>query len=177
MPSLAVRPYQSHPVKHRRRQSLPSYRSAVRADELEGSVLYWGDEWNDPEETEMQFLESSWQFLESSWASWDKLHAQIRAWRRPDYNDIRSYSLPVSESFQIASREYTTINIDPDIMSGAPCIAGTRIPVYMILDAVEYYGSPELVLKSYPRLTPEQVRDAIGFAKIVVECPLGDDEP
>ena len=49
--------------------------------------------------------------------------------------------------------------------------------MYMILDAVEYYGSSEDVLKSYPSLTPEQVKDAIGFAKIVVECPLGDDEP
>jgi uncharacterized protein (DUF433 family) len=65
--------------------------------------------------------------------------------------------------------------MDPATMAGAPCIAGTRIPVYMVLDAVEHYGSLDVTL-SYPRLTLQQVKDAIGFAKLVVECPI-DDRP
>lgn len=132
--------------------------------------MYGNDVWQASERTEVQLTEDAWNFVHI-------LRENIQAWRRLDYNEIRSYSIPVSGSFQIAAREYPAIKVDPDIMGGAPCVAGTRIPVYMILDAVEYYGSPEGVLKSYPNLTPEQVKDAIGFAKIVVECPLGDDEP
>jgi uncharacterized protein (DUF433 family) len=59
-------------------------------------------------------------------------------------------------------------------MAGAPCIRGTRIPVYMVLDAIEHYGGVEAALRSYPRLTIQQIKDAIGFAKLVVECPIDD---
>lgn len=101
----------------------------------------------------------------------------VQAWRRSADDDVRAYSLPVSESFQIAMREHPAVSVNPDVMGGAPCVDGTRIPVYMILDAVEHHGSAEGALESYPNLTVEQVKGAIGFAKIVVECPLGDDEP
>ena len=73
--------------------------------------------------------------------------------------------------FQEAVSVYSGISVDRSTMAGAPCIAGTRIPVYMVLDAVEYYGSLD-VTPSYPHLTLQQVKDAIGFAKLVVECPL-----
>jgi uncharacterized protein (DUF433 family) len=42
----------------------------------------------------------------------------------------------------------------------------------MVLDAIEYYGSLEGVSKSYPNLTLQQIKDAVGFSKLVVECPL-----
>ena len=61
-------------------------------------------------------------------------------------------------------------------MAGAPCVEGTRIPVYMILDAIECCGSIEGALESYPRLTLEQVKEAIGFAKLVVECPIEHED-
>lgn len=161
--------FQHHPIQSRRVRSLPSNRLVFGTDASRGEALYTNYVWHAFERTKEQSMEDAWNFTH--------IREIIQAWRRPDYNEIRSYSIPVSESFQIAAREYPAIKIDPDIMGGAPCVAGTRIPVYMILDAVEYYGSPEAVVKSYPNLTPEQVKDAIGFAKIVVECPLGDDEP
>jgi uncharacterized protein (DUF433 family) len=86
----------------------------------------------------------------------------------------RSYSVPLIESFQQARSEYPGISVDPEIMSGAPCIAGTRVPVYMILDAIEYHGSVEGAVRSYPRLTVRQLKDALGFAKSVLECPIDD---
>ena len=101
----------------------------------------------------------------------------VQAWREFAVDEVRAYSLLVSESFQIAMSDYPAVSVNPDVMSGAPCVDGTRIPVYMILDAVEHHGSLHGALESYPNLTAEQVKDAIGFAKIVVECPLGDDKP
>lgn len=88
--------------------------------------------------------------------------------------DARSYALPLSEVFETAAKECPAINIDPSVMAGAPCIVGTRIPVYGVLDAIEHHGTLDGVLKSYPRLSIDQVKEAVMFAKLVVECPLED---
>lgn len=89
-------------------------------------------------------------------------------------DEAREYMLPLAEVFRFASTEYREISIDTDIMAGAPCIAGTRIPVYMVLDSIEYHGSLDSALNSYPQLTMQQIKEAIGFAKLVVECPIDD---
>jgi uncharacterized protein (DUF433 family) len=90
-------------------------------------------------------------------------------------SDLRSYALPVAEAFQAASKQYPSIRVDSEVMAGAPCLRDTRIPVYMVLDAIEYHGNVEAALCSYPSITLQQVKDAIGFAKLVVECPLDDN--
>ena len=113
--------------------------------------------------------------MDRVWESLQQYREHVQAWRESDVDEVRAYSLPVSESFQIAMSDYPTVSVNPNVMGGAPCIDGTRIPVYMILDAIEHHGSPDGALESYPNLTAEQVKDAIGFAKVVVECPLGDD--
>ncbi|PYV33175.1 MAG: hypothetical protein DMG22_10825 [Acidobacteria bacterium] len=88
--------------------------------------------------------------------------------------DVRSYAVVLAEVFRTAAKQCPLIGTDPHVMAGAPCIAGTRIPVYGVLDALEHLGTIDGVLQSYPRLTTEQVKDAIMFAKLVVECPLED---
>lgn len=100
---------------------------------------------------------------------------QVEWWRASQENEARHYSLALAEVFQTAKQVYPSVSMDVEVMAGAPCIQGTRIPVYMILDAIEYHGSLEGALESYPGLTIEQVKQAIGFAKLVVECPLGDE--
>jgi len=92
-----------------------------------------------------------------------------------DSGEVRYYSLPLAEVFQAASQVYPSVSVDAKVIAGAPCIRGTRIPVYMILDAIEHHGSLEGALESYPRLTIEQVKQSVGFAKLVVECPLGGE--
>jgi len=88
--------------------------------------------------------------------------------------DARSYAVPLAQAFHNAAKACPAIKIDPDVMAGAPCVAGTRIPVYGVLDAIEHHGTLDGVLQSYPRLNIDQVRDAVLFAKLVVECPLED---
>jgi uncharacterized protein (DUF433 family) len=95
-------------------------------------------------------------------------------WNQRD-TDVRYYSISLVEAFNMAHKEYPSISVDPEVMAGAPCVAGTRIPVYMILDAIEHHGTVEGALESYPRLNIDQVRDAVGFAKLIVECPIGDE--
>jgi uncharacterized protein (DUF433 family) len=62
--------------------------------------------------------------------------------------------------------------MDEEILGGTPRIAGTRIPVYMVLDAVEYYGDLEGARRSYPQLSLEQVKEAVGFAGALLEHPV-----
>ena len=96
---------------------------------------------------------------------------------RSDHSDVdlRQYFVSLHESFKMAATQYQSVSVDPNVMGGAPCIQGTRIPVYMVLDAIEHCGEVEAAIRSYPRLTIQQVKDAIGFAKLVVECPIDDE--
>ena len=96
-------------------------------------------------------------------------------WRvKASDEDTAHYAVPVVDVFQSATKQYSSITADPEVMGGAPCVRNTRIPVYMIRDAIEYYGNLEGALRSYPSITLQQVRDVIGFAKLVVECPIED---
>ena len=50
--------------------------------------------------------------------------------------------------------------IDPEIMSGEPCFAGTRVPVRALLDYIEGGDTIDEFLKQYPTVTRKQ---AIAF--------------
>lgn len=50
--------------------------------------------------------------------------------------------------------------IDPEIMSGTPCFAGTRVPVRNLLDYIEGGDSLDVFLQQFPSVSREQ---AVGF--------------
>ncbi|KPK35862.1 MAG: hypothetical protein AMK70_04535 [Nitrospira bacterium SG8_35_1] len=56
------------------------------------------------------------------------------------------------------------ITVDPMICHGKACIKGTRIMVSIILDNLAEGVSQEEILKSYPSLTPEDIKAAISYA-------------
>ena len=53
------------------------------------------------------------------------------------------------------------IESNPSIMMGKPVIAGTRIPVELILEKFAAGETIEQLLEEYPRLTEEGVRAAL----------------
>ena len=57
------------------------------------------------------------------------------------------------------------IVVDTGVHFGQPCIMGTRIPVYCVLEFVEE-GIPfqEIVSKYYPDITAEDVRACVEYA-------------
>ncbi len=55
------------------------------------------------------------------------------------------------------------IESNPSIMMGKPVIAGTRIPVELILEKFAAGETIEELLESYPRLTRESVLAAFHF--------------
>mgnify|MGYP001580828286 CR=1 FL=1 len=61
------------------------------------------------------------------------------------------------------------IDINPNIMFGKPVIAGTRIPVEIILEKLADGIPTEEVLQDYPRLTKTDIREALLFANRLVK--------
>jgi len=57
------------------------------------------------------------------------------------------------------------IQVDPRVAFGKPVVAGTRIPVYMVLELVEAGYTPrQIVTEFYPTLTENDVRACIHYA-------------
>ena len=82
------------------------------------------------------------------------------------------YGMPLHLAFERASGQYPAITIDPDMQAGAPCVAGSRVQVFMVLDALQALSSIDAVRQHwYPDLSEQQIKDAIGFAKSVIEDP------
>lgn len=56
------------------------------------------------------------------------------------------------------------IAINPDVRGGKPCIRGTRITIYDILEYMAGGMSEEEILADFPALMPEHLRAALMFA-------------
>lgn len=65
-------------------------------------------------------------------------------------------------------RSLTRIVADPAIHHGEPCLAGTRIPVRMIVGSLADGMPVERVLEDYPSLHPEDVYAALAYAAEVL---------
>ena len=59
-------------------------------------------------------------------------------------------------------RQY--IKADPQIRSGKPCVSGTRISVFDVLDYLASGMSVEEVLADFPQLTRESVLACLAYA-------------
>jgi len=63
----------------------------------------------------------------------------------------------------------SVVKIDPEIVSGAPCFAGTRVPIQNLIDYLEGGDSIEDFLDGFPTVSREQV---IAFLEEAKECML-----
>jgi uncharacterized protein (DUF433 family) len=52
----------------------------------------------------------------------------------------------------------------PEVMMGKPCIKGTRIPVYIILQKMAAGENEEQLLRAYPQLHQEDIRACLEYA-------------
>jgi uncharacterized protein (DUF433 family) len=56
------------------------------------------------------------------------------------------------------------ITVDPNVCHGQACVAGTRIPVSVVLDNLAARVPVEEILRSYPTLTPRAIDACIAYA-------------
>jgi uncharacterized protein (DUF433 family) len=71
--------------------------------------------------------------------------------------------------------KFLRITIDPNKMSGVPCIRTLRIPVATVVAMIADGMSTEEILSNYPDLEREDIREALFFASEAVrerELPL-----
>lgn len=59
----------------------------------------------------------------------------------------------------------SVIAVDPDIMSGTPCFAGTRVPIQHLIDYLEAGESIEDFLEGFPSVSRDQVIAFLEEAK------------
>ena len=60
-------------------------------------------------------------------------------------------------------------------MGGVPCIRGLRIPIATVVEMVADGMDTEEILRAYPDLEPEDIREALRYAAAAVrerEIPL-----
>ena len=69
------------------------------------------------------------------------------------------------------------IFIDPRIRHGKPCIKGTRIPVYLILDLLAGGSTEEQILDDYPDLQERDIKACIQYASDIAREEVGILEP
>jgi uncharacterized protein (DUF433 family) len=60
--------------------------------------------------------------------------------------------------------------VDPELMSGTPCFAGTRVPVQALLDYLEGGDTLEEFLEGFPTVKREQ---AVAFIQRGGELMMG----
>ena len=56
------------------------------------------------------------------------------------------------------------ISVNPNIMSGTPCFAGTRVPVKGLFDWLEDNYTIDEFLENFPSVTREQVQAVLELA-------------
>lgn len=63
---------------------------------------------------------------------------------------------------------FLRITIDPEQMDGLPCIRGLRIPVATVVDMVASGMSEDEILRDFPDLEREDIREALRYAAAAV---------
>jgi uncharacterized protein (DUF433 family) len=68
--------------------------------------------------------------------------------------------IPAKVGLIVGMKKNAIVVIDPEIMSGAPCFAGTRVPVRALLDYIEGGETLDEFLEQYPTVSRKQ---AVAF--------------
>jgi uncharacterized protein (DUF433 family) len=63
----------------------------------------------------------------------------------------------------MAREVFPGITVDPQVLHGRPVVAGTRVPVEVVLVELASGSSVEDVMREY-HLTDEQIRTALAYA-------------
>jgi uncharacterized protein (DUF433 family) len=66
------------------------------------------------------------------------------------------------------------VRIDPEIMSGTPCFAGTRVPFRTLIDHLLAGDSLDVFLEDFPSVTRERAVAALeaGYERVLAEAQV-----
>ena len=65
--------------------------------------------------------------------------------------------------------KFERITVNPEQMGGVPCLRGLRIPVAAVVGMVAEGMSEAQILRAYPDLKKEDIREALRYAAEAVK--------
>ncbi len=65
--------------------------------------------------------------------------------------------------------KFERITVNPEQMGGVPCVRGLRVPVATIVGMVAEGMSEAQILRAYPDLKKEDIREALRYAAEAVK--------
>lgn len=77
--------------------------------------------------------------------------------------EVRCFGMRPPEPMRTL-KPFKRITVDPNQLGGTPCIRGLRIPVATVVGMVSEGTTEAEILKAYPDLELEDVREALRFA-------------
>ena len=64
---------------------------------------------------------------------------------------------------------FDRITSRPDRMNGQPCVRDLRLTVRRVLEALAIYPDRAELLREYPELEPEDIRQVLGYAATALD--------
>jgi uncharacterized protein (DUF433 family) len=68
---------------------------------------------------------------------------------------------------------FDRITYDPAVMGGRACIRGMRMTVALVVNLVANGISTEEIIREYPDLEPEDIRQALQYASALTNDGIG----
>jgi len=69
---------------------------------------------------------------------------------------------------------FDRITSDPTRMNGQPCVRNLRLTVRRVLEALAAYPDRAELLREYPELDAEDIRQALGYASTMIDDKILD---
>lgn len=69
-------------------------------------------------------------------------------------------------------KNFKRITFDAKIMGGQACIRGMRIPVSLVVNLVANGMSVDEIIKEYPDIEPEDIKEALRYAAWITKEEL-----
>ena len=69
------------------------------------------------------------------------------------------------------------VSIDQRVLSGTPCLQGTRVPAHYVADMVENGDAVPEILAAYPYLTESQINAAVAYVRAFPQLARPASEP
>jgi uncharacterized protein (DUF433 family) len=85
---------------------------------------------------------------------------------------VDQHQLPRIPKYNADMDPMERITVDPRLMLGQPVITGTRLPVYVIVQAIAAGDSHQELLAAYPFLTEPDIDAALSYAARLAEWGL-----
>ena len=79
--------------------------------------------------------------------------------------DVRSMREEVRKGLSLLARARATITVDEAILSGTPCVRGTRISAHDIAEMLSNGDEAAVIRDTWPVLTEEQIEAAALYAR------------